>query len=299
MKSTFSKAAARKITVVMENYPPNCYIDNPPKVISEDKFRNSVLKKIKEKKQRDFLLSVYQLNRNAGKYSLAANADKASLEKLKDILFQAGFLNVTGFEVEISKSVFASLGIDPVYKVYPWARCIEMMKTGKSDVILTIFKNSERMKYLCYPSEFTIVEPNVLFKLKESGITFDGDLKKLKKYVLGVKSSTSYGEKFDRASYIRKEEVPFTESVISLVENKRVSLGVGSVILLKYLMKQKGITDKFTLLKPAVSQENLYMAFSKAGKQKQLSEEFSEKLSKFKKTGKYKKILKKYGVVNS
>ncbi|MGE5353714.1 MAG: substrate-binding periplasmic protein [Acidobacteriota bacterium] len=281
----------------MENHPPDCFIENSPKEIPESEFENSILKKIKNKSHRDFLLSIYHLK--SGKYILSGKADKVTFEKLEDILYPIGFLRVTGLEIETSKAVFSSLGIEPQYKVYPWARCIEMMKSGSADVILTIFRNSTRMKYLYYPSEFTRDEPNALFKLKESGITFDGDLKKLKKYTIGVITSTSYGENFDRASYLRKEEVPSTESVINLVEKKRVSLGAGTLSLLKYLMKQKGIAEKFTILKPNLSHEHLYIAFSKARKQKQLSEEFSEKLSKFKKTEKYKKILKKYGVAIS
>ncbi|HEX2963573.1 MAG TPA: transporter substrate-binding domain-containing protein [Ignavibacteriales bacterium] len=298
-KNTLLKAPVRKITVVMESHPPFCYIENPPKLVTESEFKNSILKKIKEKPHRDFLQSFYHLDRKSGKYSLPGNADKASIEKTKDILFQAGLLKITGFEIELSKAVFSSLGIEPQYKMYPWARCIEMMKSGSADAILTIFKNSQRAKYLYYPSEFTVDEPNTLFKLKESNITFDGDLKKLKKYVIGVITSTSYGENFDRASYLSKEEVPSTESVISLVEKKRVNLGAGTLSLLKYLMKQKGIAGKFTLLKPNLSHDHLYIAFSKARKQKQLSVEFSEKLSRFKKTDKYKKILKKYGITVS
>jgi len=189
------------------------------------------------------------------------------------------------------------MGLRPLYREYPWARCIEMMKSGASDVIFTIFKNSDRLKYLYYPTEPTLLEPNVFFKLKESRLTFDGDLKKLKNYSIGVKTSTSYGEKFDQAKYLKKEEVSFTELVIKLVENKRVDLGVGSALLLKYLMKYYGNADKFVLLQPNISQEPLYIAFSKARQVKKLSEEFSVKLSKFKKTEKYKKILGKYGIV--
>lgn len=291
------KKAPRTITVVMENYPPNCYIENLPKVISENDLKNLFLKKLKDKSQRDLLSSVYHLDTKTGRYSLSGTADRTVLEKLKDILYSEGILKLTGFEIEISREIFSRLGVVPDYRVYPWARCIQMMKSGTSDVILTIFKNSERMKYLYYPAEFTVNQPNALFKLKGSGVTFDGDFNKLKGNLIGVKTSTSYGENFDRAKFLRKEQVPFTESVISLVENKRVSLGVGSVAQLKYLMNQKGIADKFTFLKPLISQEHLYIAFSKARKQKKLSEEFSENLARFKKTEKYKKILKKYGII--
>lgn len=298
-KKAVQKAAPRTITVVMENYPPNCYIENLPKVVSENEFKNLFLKKMQDKQQRDLLSSAYHADRQTGRYYLSGNADRIALEKLKDILFSAGILKLTGFEIEISREVFSGLGVKPEYKVYPWARCIEMMKSGSADVILTIFRNSERMKYLYYPSEFTVNQPNALFKLKESQIAFDGDLKKLKGHLIGVKTSTSYGENFDRANFLKKEQVSFTESVINLVENKRVSLGVGSITQLKYLMNQKGTAGKFVFLKPLISQEHLYIAFSKARKQKRLSEEFAVNLARFKKTEKYKKILKKYGIANS
>ncbi|HEX2865540.1 MAG TPA: transporter substrate-binding domain-containing protein [Ignavibacteriales bacterium] len=298
-KKSAQKTSPRTITVVMENYPPNCYIENLPKVISENEFRNSFLKKMQNKSQRDLLSSAYRLDRQTGRYYLSGNADAADLEKLKEVLFSQGILKLTGFEIEISREIFSKLGLKPEYRVYPWARCIEMMKSGSSDCILTIFKNSERMKYLYYPSEFTVDQPNALFKLKESRIAFDGDLRKLKGQLIGVKISTSYGGNFDRANFLKKEQVSFTEAVISLVENKRVSLGVGSITQLKYLMNQRGIAGKFEFLNPLVSQEHLYIAFSRARKHKKLSEQFAANLARFKKTEKYKKILKKYGIANS
>lgn len=298
-KNISSKGTERRITVVMENYPPNCFIENAPKEIPANLFGNSLLKNVQTKSKKDFLLSVYHLDRRTGKYRLAANADKSVLEKVKDILFGSGYLKASGFEIEIAQAVFSSMGVQPLYREYPWARCIEMMKSGKSDAILTIFKNKERQKYLYYPSEHTLMESNVLFRLKGAGPSFDGNLKKLKNYVIGVKTSTSYGEKFDEAKFLKKEEVAFTESVIKLVENKRVDLGIGPLPLLQYLMKQGGKADKFSLLRPQVSQEPLYIAFSRGKDLKNLSEEFAAKLARFKKTEKYKKILKKYGIQNS
>jgi polar amino acid transport system substrate-binding protein len=287
----------RKITVVMENYPPNYFIENIPGVISGDIFKNSVLKKLKDKSKRDLLLSVYHADRKTGKYSLSGKADRSAMSKAKDILFSVGFLKVSGFEAELTQAVFSSMGIQPVFMEYPWARCIEMMKSGRSDAIMTIFKTQDRTKFLYYPSEPTSVLPNVLFKLKSSRLAFDGDLKKLKKYVIGVKSSTSYGEKFDHAGYLRKEEVPFNESLIRLVETGRVDVGIMAEPVLKHLMKNGN--GRLSLLRPYVSQEPLYVAFSRKSGQKKLSEEFSVMLAKFKKTEKYKKILKKYGIVNT
>lgn len=298
-KNISSKGTEHRITVVMENYPPNCFIENPPKEIPANVFGNSVLKNVQTKSKRDFLLSVYRIDRKTGKYRLAGNVDKAALEKIKDILFSSGYLKASGFEIEIAQAVFSSMGVQPLYREYPWARCIEMMKSGKSDAILTIFKNKERLKYLYYPSEPTLLESNVFFRLKGTGPAFDGDLKKLKNYVIGVKTSTSYGEKFDEAKFLKKEEVAFTESVIKLVENKRVDLGIGPLPLLQYLMKQDRKTDKFSLLRPQVSQEPLYIAFSREKDMKKLSEEYAVKLTRFKKTEKYRKILKKYGIQNS
>jgi polar amino acid transport system substrate-binding protein len=292
-------AAARRITVVMENYPPNCFIENAPKEIPAIVFGNSLLKSVQAKSNKDFLLSVYHLDRKAGKYRLEENADKATLDKIKDILFSSGFLKASGFEIEIVQAVFSTMGLQPLYREYPWARCIGTMKSGKADAILTIFRSKERQKYLYFPSEPTLLETNVFFKLKGASPSFDGDLRKLKNYVIGVKASTSYGEKFDQAKFIKKEEVSFTESVVKLVENKRVDLGISSLPLLKYLMKHNGKEDKFSLLRPQVSREPLYIAFSRERDLKKISEEFAVKLAKFKKTEKYKKILKKYGIENS
>lgn len=202
----------------------------------------------------------------------------------------------TGLEVDITREVLSQMGIKAEYKFYPWARCIEMMKNGEANAVITIFRTPEREQFLYYPSEHTILVENAFFKLRESKIKYDGNLSKLKNYGLAVKSSTSYGKEFDKTEFAHKYEVPYTEDVIRLVENKRVQLGIGPIRGINYFTKKMGNSGKFSFLKPLVCNDPLYIAFSKKKNDSKFAEEFSKRLKEFKKSNKFKEILSSYGI---
>lgn len=290
-----SKKQPQKVSVVMEYYPPQSFFSPVPQKVSTQDFNGLILNRLSGK-DKTFLLSIYHLNSRLKQYELKKKIKESQLEKIKNLLISTGFLKAVGIEVEITREIFSQMGLKPEYREYPWIRCLETVKTGNSDVVLAVVKTRQREQFLYYPSEPTVFETNSLFKLKTSKITANGNLQSLKKYTIAATSGASYGEKFDKAGFLKKERVSSAESIIRLVENKRVDLGVGSVQTVTYLMNKMGLSNKLVFLKPPLGNEPLFAAFSRTKSHQKMAEEFSDRLAKFKKTKKYRAILAKYGV---
>jgi ABC-type amino acid transport/signal transduction systems, periplasmic component/domain len=206
--------------------------------------------------------------------------------------------SIMGFDVEVTRIIFEKLKIKPVYEIYLWAKCIEQVKSGNADAILSVFITPEREKFLTYPDEHMIYEDNAFFTLSETKLNYSGNLNDLKGSRIGVKYSTSYGYEFDHADFLTKDYSKNQETLIQKILEKRLEIGIGSVPVISYITRQMKCFDKVNFLKPYVTIDPLYVAFSKKKGNELLAQNFSRELKGFKKTLSYSYLLKKYGIIN-
>lgn len=204
-----------------------------------------------------------------------------------------------GFDVELSRAIFQKMKIRPVYKTYIWSRCLELVKNKDADAILTVFLTPERENFLYFPDEFCSYEPNAFFTLKESNVAYTGHLSDMKRIKIGVKSNTSYGFQFDRADFLEKDTSRDQETLIHKIIEKRLEVGIGSIPVISYISKQMNQFDKITFLKPFVTVDPMYIAFSKKEGNDLIASQFSKELKEFKKSLSYSYLLKKYGIINT
>lgn len=207
--------------------------------------------------------------------------------------------SAAGFDVEVSKIIFEKLKLHPIYKAYTWSRCLEIMKSKNADVILTVFLTGEREKFLWFPDEFTSYEPNTFFTRKINKINYSGNLNDLKKIKVGVKSNTSYGQQFDRADFIKRDTSKNQETLIQKIVEKRLEIGIGSIPVISYIAKRMNCFNEIVFLKPYVTIDPMYIAFSKKNGNQELASDFSKELKEFKKSLSYNYLLKKYSISNS
>ena len=105
-----------------------------------------------------------------------------------------------GVAVEMVTQIMTDLGHRLYIEVLPWTRALKMVRYGKADAIFTIFKNAAREGFLDYSEAVLISQLVALYAPAGSPFDFDGDLEALKPYKIGVVSTISYGQAFDRLS---------------------------------------------------------------------------------------------------
>ena len=128
-------------------------------------------------------------------------------------------------------------------------------------------------------------------------ITFDGNLKTLDKYNIGVGTGYSTSDEFDEADYLNKISVSTTPQLLKMLWLKRIDLVVGGLEYSKYYLdeidkdiKFKGIKDDIIIMNPTLKERDTYLIISKkANKAEQKHKDFNIGMMKIMQDGRYKK----------
>lgn len=200
----------------------------------------------------------------------------------------------TGFIIEIIQAVAGDLGIDVKFEQHSWSRCILMVKSGKADAMMNLFKTEERKKFMYFSNNILGYETNQFFKRAKSVFQYSGKLSELASYKIGAIINYSYGSKFDRTQFDNIFRLETEKDLIKSLANKRSDAIIGNTVVIKLLLNKMGLEKTIEPVLPVVSKEPLYIGFSKTRGHKQLSENFSDALTRFKNSESYKLILKSY-----
>ncbi|MFH1033361.1 MAG: transporter substrate-binding domain-containing protein [Pseudomonadota bacterium] len=201
-----------------------------------------------------------------------------------------------GFEIDILQAVLKDMGLEAEFTSYPWKRCLAALRHGQADALVSLLKTPERQEYALYPQEHISLSKTTFFTAVDKQIAFDGSYGQLRGYTIGVIAGFSYGEAFDKAGYLRKEEVRDAEMLIRKVLSGRNDLAAENQAVVSGVALRMGVRDELRFLEPPIHTRKLYVGFAKAKRLQGLCREFSQALSQFKKTDAYQAILVKYGV---
>lgn len=202
---------------------------------------------------------------------------------------------VVGIHNDIVEEAAKNLGIKVEIILVPWPRALQMVKTGKADGIFSIFKTKEREEYLYFPKWGISKAKNIFITYKGSGIKYSGDFREMKNCTIGILRDNSYGEKFDKADFLIKEDSKTSENLLRKIILKRNKVGIMNYEVAKYHLNKMREEEKIEYLYPFVSEAEIYIAFSKKKKDsKENAENFSKELEKIRESGRYEKIAEKY-----
>jgi len=203
-----------------------------------------------------------------------------------------------GFAVEIAKEIFTKIGYEAVFNVVPFAKGIEMMKSGEMDGMMTVYKTTERESFVDYPKESIAPDSQSFFALKESNIKFDGDINNLKGKKIGIVQGYTYGDDFSNAvtnGTVTSETANDAASNLEKLLNNRIDVILDGKYTVLYNLKLKGKLDRVQELTPESRTPALYLVFSKKSNiDKTIIDRYDEILGQMKKDGTWNSIIDKY-----
>ena len=201
-----------------------------------------------------------------------------------------------GFLIDIIVGTAKLLDMTVSFKQYPWSRCINMVEKGHADAMMNLFKTEKRKTFMHFANNIIAYETNSFFALKETKLPYSGDIKTIIPYKIGTIRNYSYGKRFDAVSFPINYQLETEKQLIKSLINKRCEVIIGNKLTLRTLLNQMGLQDKIKSLNPDISKNPLYIGFSKIRGHKALSKAFSEKLTQFKTSEAYQKIIKRYSL---
>ncbi len=148
---------------------------------------------------------------------------------------------VSGIDVEIAQELARRMGCELRFIRAPWIRCLDLMKTGRADLLSSAFKTPERQVYMDYLSKpFLRSLPIAFYFRADSGISIDRyeDLYRLKG--VGVLREASYFKRFDEDPRIAKVPVTSQDQLFPMVASGRMEVMAGYVDTENYRLVTEG-----------------------------------------------------------
>jgi len=210
---------------------------------------------------------------------------------------------VKGFAVDIVSTVFKNLGHSLQVEIYPWARSLEMVRTGERDCIFTIFQSREREQFLDFSRESIVPQVVYFYTRKDAGVVFNGDFSSLEGMRIGTVRKINYGPRFEEVRHkLRLDEAYELEQSMKKLLIGRIDLFPSNYYSASYLLKlprNKEIAEKILQLPIAIDVVPSHLAFAKSKKLGLLRDRFDQEFRHFVSSGRYRDLLIKYELENS
>jgi len=203
----------------------------------------------------------------------------------------------TGFLIEMILKTAEELELDVEFRQYPWSRCLYLVESGGADAMMNLFKTPERESFMYFPETFLAREQNRFFVLKDSALSFQGELSSLRGVRIGAVRNYSYGKTFDTyRDQLIILELETEKALIMNLIGERCDIILGNDLVIQSLALKIHGGDRIRPSGSDMTNDPLYIGFSKAKGHKKLAEAFSRALADFKAGQAYKKMMEDYGL---
>lgn len=216
----------------------------------------------------------------------------------------------TGLYIDLVMEAAKQLEITIKLKRYPWKRCQRLVSNGDVDGIIGLFKTQERLQNLYFVEEVLAYEETAFFTLKQNNIKYDGDIKTLYPFVIGLTQGSSFGQTWEKHSnnFKRLEYSPSFDSMIKKLLTQRIPLVVCDKMTFEYFSKKNNMVisisgerkeplDRIIALHPSIGLNAGFIAFTKAkdsNRNKNMADDFAKAIRTIKQSDLFIELLDKY-----
>lgn len=161
-----------------------------------------------------------------------------------------------GYSWDVVRESFHAMGYTIKLNIIPWARCVKCVQNNKTDLIFPAIKNIKREKEFYFSKQTTDEQKFVIYLRKDSILKFNG-LTSLDGLKIGTMKGWSFGEEFDNANYIKKEQSYTVLSGLKKLISSRLDGVVGYQITYDYELKQNRLNEKVKKHHHFIVQKNI------------------------------------------
>lgn len=204
---------------------------------------------------------------------------------------------LTGPLKDILDEAASKIGYQVIWRQIPFARSLQMLRKGQTDIVPRTIRTTEREAYINYLGPIAHQVKDIVFvvkKGKEGSVKQYQDLKGLK---IGVKRKTAYFAQFDQDAELKKEELLDDDNMVRMFENGRFDvMAVLDQEALKVAMAKYQITN-FSYADYQYNQViGNYYGMSKTSKMAVLYHDLNQALKEMIEKGRINDIYMQYGL---
>ncbi|HOP31030.1 MAG TPA: transporter substrate-binding domain-containing protein [Spirochaetota bacterium] len=199
-----------------------------------------------------------------------------------------------GLDIEILNEISEKLNIKIQVRRSPWARSLENIKTGNSDIITGVAYTDERAEFIDYiePSYYSV---NPVFYVQKGKGHLIKNYNDLYSYSIGYSIKSAYFEPFNSDRKLKKVELSTEAQLIRMLVLGRVDVIIGTNPNLAYDLLQSGNSSKAEpVFYTPPKKTRLYIGLSKKSQLKGRKKEIEKVLKDMIKNKKIKKIMTEY-----
>ena len=202
---------------------------------------------------------------------------------------------VSGIDIELIEKLAEMQQLEPVYYACPWARCLQLLRTGEIDLVSFVFHSPERAQYLDYIEQPYVHGNYQAFYLNRNTQLQINQFSDLLPLHIGVRRDISYFPRFDQNSVIKKKQVTYDLQLIKMLNSNHIDALVGQEEVIDYLLLKNGFNQQIVKANYKVFQvDNAFLAFSKKSKVRHLKAEMEANLHRLLAQDLIGKLRKKY-----
>ncbi len=199
-----------------------------------------------------------------------------------------------GIAVEITKTIFRRIGLEPKLALFPWKRVLKMAKQGDADGIMLLMKTEERETYLVYTDKL-FTNKDRIFANNDTRKLAPTSLEALKGYRIGYVMAYAYGgsaDEFLNSPGLKKRGVYTPKDNVELIINKRVDFIIEIKPVVDSLLKNNSswvgnIHEMNIDLEPY----DYHMAISKKSKYIRWLKKINQTIAEMKKDGTMNRLI--------
>lgn len=204
---------------------------------------------------------------------------------------------IVGVGPEILSAACKELGLPlKIEFTGSWDDVMKDVRKDKIDAVVALYRTDQRKEYLDYSIAYA-KDPVVIFVLKDKVFPY-------RKWddLIGKRGTTtvgdSYGQAFDSfmAAKLKVSRLKTVEENFEALENGTVDYFIYAMYSGLFESKKLGLDEKVVYLKPYLTTEDWYLAFSKGSKYAKYLPDINRTISKMAGSGTIDKLAAKYTV---
>lgn len=204
---------------------------------------------------------------------------------------------VVGIDVDISREIFKTLGIEPEYKIQVWKRAWKMVEDGEADAVFSTSRKEKRKPFVIYPEENMWMSEYVFLKSAGDTRAVSGYQEAEDKGLsIGTIKGNSYNDEFWEHELNLHPAINL-ETNIKKLAGGRIDLVIVDKTIGLYTAKLLGLRDKIDFHDAVLFAKGYPMPFVKNSDYPNIegiAEKYEAELKKMKQDGRYQAIMDKW-----